>query len=213
MVAVKECRNYDQGAFEYLLLNNNKKVGKMMIVLNSLMPSQAFRNSLVIYTDATFERLRLPKPIQKQLKETGLPLHSSFCVFDDNPITFYQEPQIRCYALIQNTYLEIAEMAWVGKIAIDLASGYVWQIFEKRFQASFMNSSIAQYVECLGAWLQFYPQFQEYICEQLKANPSFSLFDDASIYVPIRDKISVIDPEAMKNNDNYWSRCCEPDIV
>lgn len=102
-----------------------------MKVLNSLMPSQEFRNSLVIYTDATFERLRLPKPIQKQLKETGLPLQSSFCVFDDNPITFYQEPQIRRYALIQNTYLEIAEMAWVGKIAIDLASGYVWQIFEE----------------------------------------------------------------------------------
>ncbi len=184
-----------------------------MIELNSLVPSQEFKNQLTIYTDATFENLKLPNDLQECLKRIGLPLNSSLCVFEENPITFYREPQLCRYALIKGTYLEIAEMAWVGKIAIDIASGHVWQIFEKRFEASFMNSSIAQYIECLGAWLQFYPQFQKYLSDEQKTNPQFSLYDDSSVYVPISKKLSEIDPEAMKNDYNYWPRCCEPDIV
>ena len=184
-----------------------------MIELNSLAPSQDFRNSLTIYSDSTFVSLKLPQNLQEQLKKAGLPLNSSFCVFDDNPITFYQEPQVRRYALIRGTYLEIAEMAWVGKIAIDIASGYVWQIFERQFKTSFMNSSIAQYVECLGAWLQFYPQFLKYIRGRLEDDPQFSLFDDPSIYVPISKKLAEIDSEAMAEEGNYWPRCCEPDII
>ena len=80
-----------------------------MIELNSLVPSQEFKNQLTIYTDATFENLKLPNDLQECLKRIGLPLNSYLCVFEENPITFYREPQLRRYALIKGAYLEIAE--------------------------------------------------------------------------------------------------------
>ena len=43
-----------------------------MIELNSLVPSQEFKNQLTIYTDATFENLKLPNDLQECLKRIGL---------------------------------------------------------------------------------------------------------------------------------------------
>lgn len=184
-----------------------------MIHLRDLSPSKEFKDSLVGYSYHSLEELELPQEIICQLCDSGVPINSHYSVFDENPITFYQTPQIQRFPLIPGTYLEIAEMKWIGKIAICINTGEVWQIFKEEFRRSFMNSSIGQYVNCLGAWLQFYPQFQSYLAKMISVNPVFSLFENPEIYCSIKHKFSEIDSKAMECNDNYWPRCCEPDII
>ena len=184
-----------------------------MISIEILQPSRAFRNSLDKYHESVLSGLGIPKGLVRQLGKTGLPLHSQYFVFEENPIHFYPSPQFRRYALIPGDYLEIAAMEWVGKIAVEIGNGLVWQVFEREFRVSFMNSSLSQYIECLGVWLQFYPQFQEYVRDMLAADSQFSLYENPEVYDPVREKLKEIDPMAMQGENNYWARCCEPDIV
>ncbi len=85
-----------------------------MISIETLQPSRAFRNSLGKYHESVLSGLGIPKGLVRQLGKTGLPLHSQYFVFEENPIHFYPSPQIRRYALIPGDYLEIAAMEWVG---------------------------------------------------------------------------------------------------
>ena len=181
--------------------------------IKDLSPSKEYKESLVKYSSQSIKELDLPDHLVQQLCSASLPIKSDYCVFGENPITFYELPQKKCYALIPDTYIEIAKMEWVGNIAISLTNGFVWQIFPDYYRRSFMNSSIAQYTESLGAWLRFYPQFQDYVADMYDMNPQFSLFDNPEVYSPIKQKLKEIDAKAMESDDNYWVRCCEPDII
>ena len=108
---------------------------------------------MVKYPLKKIKELDLPDSIVKQLCNCGLPINSNYCVFGENPITFYELPIKKCYALIPDMYIEIEEMKWVGNIAISVNDGTVWQIFPSYYRRSFMNSSILQYINSLGAWL------------------------------------------------------------
>lgn len=62
----------------------------------------------------------------------------------------------------------------------------------------FMNDSIRQFVDCLGLWMSFYPQFREEIAAKLEADPGFSLFRHKKMYEPILKKLKETDPRSMR---------------
>ena len=76
----------------------------------------------------------------------------------------------------------------------------------------YVNDSIGQFIDCLGAWLSFYRQFQNETDKNLAGNQRFSLFDHKEMYEPVLNRLKEIDPEAVKWRKYFWRRICEPDI-
>ena len=181
--------------------------------MQDLTPSRDYQASLLPYPPQRIKELDLPEALAAQWYSVRLPLQSQYCVFGENPITFYPAPQKKAYALIPDLYLEIAEMESVGNIAVSITDGSVWQIFPRSYRRSFMNSSLAQYTDSLGAWLRFYPQFQDNVAAIYEQDPAFTLFEHPEIYTPIRRKLAEIDARAMESDEHYWARCCEPDLI
>lgn len=76
-----------------------------------------------------------------------------------------------------------------------------------------MNYSLSQFVDCLGLWLSFYPQFRDEIARNLMLDPEFSLFEHEEMYNPILNKLKEVDPKSMRQKKFFWRRMCEPDII
>lgn len=117
------------------------------------------------------------------------------------------------------TYLQIASLDVMGELAISLHYQSVYQIQltnDCGYDLAILylvNDSVSQFVDCLGSWLSFYPQFREEINRQLEIEPAFSLFDHEEMYDPILKKLKEVDPKSMREKKFFWRRMCEPDII
>ena len=183
--------------------------------------SKGYKASLIPFPKETLEPLNLPKETFDFLTEVGLPLHASYEITANGSLSFFEEPYIKKISHLQNTCLYIASMDMMGQLAVDIKSQEVYQIqkgHEDRWGNSveipvFTNNSIGQFVECLGLWLSFYPQFRDEVAKNLTIDPEFSLFEHEEMYKPILQKLKAVDPEALKGRKYFWRRMCEPDII
>lgn len=161
--------------------------------------SKEFRASLIPYPKETLEPLHLQEETFRFLTETGLPLRGGCEITPNAPLTFYETPYIKQHAHLQNTFLDIASMDAMGVITIDVKNGAVFQVQtdesekhiwgEAREIPRPMNYSIRHFVDCLGLWLSFWPQFREEVKRQLELDPAFSLFEHEELYKPILEKL------------------------
>lgn len=185
--------------------------------------SKEYKASLMPFPKEILEPLNLPADIFKFLTEVGLPLHASYEITPNAPLTFFEVPTIKKHAHLQNTFLDIASMDTMGLITVDVKNGAVFQIqmdeSEKHLWGEIieiprpMNYSIQHFVDCLGLWLSFYPQLREEVKRQLEIDPTFSLFEHEELYEPILKKLREVDPKTMRERRFFWHRMCEPDIV
>ena len=61
--------------------------------IKDLSPSKEYKESLVKYSSQSIKELDLPDNLVQQLCSASLPIKSDYCVFGENPITFYELPQ------------------------------------------------------------------------------------------------------------------------
>ncbi len=178
----------------------------------NFIPSEHYKNSLKPLSKERLIPYNLPSDILDFLTQTGLPVDTSFEFNANISITFCEFPSIKKYPYLQHDYLYFASMEEMGELSIDLHSKDVFQYVDKYMPHSLVNSSIEKFIECLGMWLTFYPQFQNYMEEMYEKNPYFSLFENDEILKLMRNKIKELDPYSMKYKKFFWSRMCEPDI-
>lgn len=185
--------------------------------------SKEYKASLIPFSKEMLEPLNLPTETFKFLTEVGLPIHASYEITPNAPLTFFEVPYVKKHAHLQNTFLDIASMDTMGLITVDVKNGAVFQIqmneSEKHLWGevieipSPMNYSIRHFVDCLGLWLSFYPQLREEVKRQLEIDATFSLFEHEELYKPILKKLKEVDPKTMCQRKFFWRRMCEPDIV
>lgn len=154
----------------------------------------------------------LPSDVLDSLTHIGLPLNTSFEFNANISITFCEFPTVKRYPYHQHDYLFFASMEEMGELSIDLHSKGVFQYVDTSLPRSLVNTSLEKFMECLGLWLSFYPQLQNYMREMYQENPCFSLFENGKILKLMQDKIKEIDPYSMKYQKFFWRRMCEPDI-
>lgn len=182
-------------------------MNKMDIVM-----SENYKTWLKPLNEELLLSYNLSSDILDFLINIGLPLNRSFEFNANISITFCEFPTIKKYPYLQHDYLYFASMEEMGELSIDLHSKSVFKYVDKYMPHSLVNSSIGKFIECLGLWLAFYPQLQDYVQEMYKKNPCFSLFENDEILKIIRNKIKEIDPYCMKYQKFFWRRMCEPDI-
>ena len=185
--------------------------------------SKEYKSSLIPLSKEMLEPFNLPTETFKFLTEVGLPLHASYEITPNAPLTFFEVPYIKKHAHLQNTFLDIASMDAMGLITVDVKNGAVFQVqmdeSEKHLCGEIreiprpMNYSIRHFVDCLGLWLSFYPQLREEVKRQLETDATFSLFEHEELYEPILKKLKEVDPKTMRERKFFWRRMCEPDIV
>ena len=123
------------------------------------------------------------------------------------------------YPYLQHPYLQIGSLDVMGELAINLTFQSVYQIQivnDNGYDMAIlylMNYSLSQFVDCLGLWLSFYPQFRDEIARNLVLDPKFSLFEHEEMYNPILNKLKEVDPKSMRQKKFFWRRMCEPDII
>ncbi len=178
----------------------------------NFIPSESYRNSLKPLNKERLIPYNLPSDIFNSLTRTGLPVGTSFEFNANISITFCEFPIVKKYPYLQHDYLYFASMEEMGELSIDLHSKDVFQYVDKYMPHSLVNSSIEKFIECLGMWLTFYPQFQNYMEEMYEKNPYFSLFENDEILKLMRNKIKELDPYSIKYKKFFWNRMCEPDI-
>ena len=180
--------------------------------------TQEFKSSLIPFSRELLEPLNLPKETFDFLSDIGLPL-PEFELNANVTVTFLSQPIIKHYPLLQHTYLQIASLDVMGEVAVDLHYQSVHQILVTNDCGydnaipSLVNYSISQFVDCLGLWRSFYPQFRKEIAAQMGIDPTFSLFEHEEMYDSIMKKLREIDPKSMRQYKFFWRRMCEPDIV
>lgn len=181
--------------------------------------SKEYRESLIPLLESILEPLSVPKETFEFLKEVGLPVDSHYEITPNAPLTFLNCPVRKKYPYLQHTYLQIASFDVMGEVAVDLHFGSVHQVqiindcgYDLAVP-NLMNNSIWQFVDCLGLWLSFYPQFREEITARLEADPGFSLFKHKEMFEPIRKKLKETDPGSMRERKFFWRRMCEPDVI
>ena len=174
--------------------------------------SEDYKKSLKPLNEELLLPYHLPSDVLHSLTHIGLPLNMSFEFNANISITFCEFPSIKRYLYLQHDYLFFASMEEMGELSIDLHTKDVFQYVDQYMPHSMVNSSIGKFIECLGLWLSFYPQLQDYMEEMYERNPCFSLFENDTILKLIQDKIKGIDPYCMKYQKFFWRRMCEPDI-
>ena len=177
-----------------------------------IIPSEKYKNSLKPLDKELLISYNLPSDILNFLTQIGLPVNTSFAFNENISITFCDFPSIKRYPDFQHDYLYFASMEEMGELSIDLQSKEVFQYVDECMPHRLVNSSIEKFIECLGMWLTFYPQLQEYMEEMYKKNSYFSLFENDTVLRPIRKGIKKVDPYCMKYENFFWTRMCEPDI-
>jgi len=181
--------------------------------------TKQYKDSLIPFSRELLEPLDLPQETLRFLTETGLPIGSKYEITPNAPLTFSSRPVVKQYPHFQHKYLQIASLGEMGELSIDLhfQSLHQIQITEDcgyELAISYLvNDSVGQFVDCLGAWLSFYPQLREEVGKQLEVDPAFRLFDHEEMYQPIMKRFKEIDPRAMREKKFFWRRMCEPDIV
>lgn len=174
--------------------------------------SEDYKNSIKPLSEELLLPYHLPSDILDFLTHTGLPLNTSFEFNANISITFCDFPIVKKYPYLQHDYLYFASMEEMGELSIDLHSKSVFQYVSQSMPHSLVNSSIENFIECLGLWLSFYPQLQNYVEEMYQKDPYFSLFENDEILKMMENKIKEIDPYCMKYQKFFWRRMCEPDI-
>lgn len=181
--------------------------------------TEKYKASLIPFPKETLEPLKLPTEIFEFLTETGLPIHAGYEITPNAPITFLSMPTIKKYPYLQHQYLQIGSLDVMGELAINLTFQSVYQIQivnDNGYDMAMlylMNYSLSQFVDCLGLWLSFYPQFRDEIARNLVLDPKFSLFEHEEMYNPILNKLKEVDPKSMRQKKFFWRRMCEPDII
>ncbi len=182
--------------------------------------SKEYKTSLIPIAKEILEPLDIPKETFQFLTDVGLQLYADCEITPNAPIIFCDCPTIEKYPHLQHRYLHIASFDVMGEIAINLKYQSVHQIqITKEYGQdhlayfSLINHSIGQFVDCLGLWQSFYPQFRNEITKRLECDPEFSLFDSEEIYDEILKKLKEIDPKSMREEKFFWRRMCEPDII
>lgn len=66
--------------------------------------SKEYKASLMPFPKEILEPLNLPADIFKFLTEVGLPLHASYEITPNTPLTFFEVPTIKKHAHLQNTF-------------------------------------------------------------------------------------------------------------
>lgn len=184
--------------------------------------SKEYKESLIPISKEILEPLDIPKETFQFLTEIGLPLHTECEITPNAPIQFCKYPTIKKYPYLQHRYLHIASFDVMGEIAINLHYQSVHQIQVENNRGndtvsffSLMNHSVGQFIDCLGLWMSFYPQFRKEIMKKLEIDPEFSLFDfeHEKMYDDILQKLKEVDPKSMREKKFFWRRMCEPDII
>ena len=181
--------------------------------------TKKYKASLIPFPKETLEPLKLPTEIFEFLTETGLPLHAGYEITPNAPLTFLNTPAIKQYPYLQRKYLQIGSLDVMGELAINLYSQSVHQIQivnDNGYDVAIlylMNYSLSQFIDCLGLWLSFYPQFRDEIARNLAVDPEFSLFEHEEMYKPILEKLKEVDSKSMRQKKFFWRRMCEPDII
>ena len=156
--------------------------------------TREYKASLTPFSRELLEPLSLPKETFDFLSNVGLPL-PELELNANAAFTFLDPPVLKRYPFLQHTYLQIASLDVMGEVAIDLHDQSVHQIqvINERghdfVMRTLMNYSISQFVDCLGLWRSFYPQFREEIAARLAVEPDFSLFEHKELYDPILKKL------------------------
>lgn len=174
--------------------------------------SEDYKNSVKQLSEELLIPYNLPSDILNFLTHTGLPLNTSFEFNANISITFCDFPIVKKYPYLQHDYLYFASMEEMGELSIDLHSKSVFQYVSQSMPHSLVNLSIENFIECLGLWLLFYLQLQNYVEEMYQKDPYFSLFENDEILMIMENKIKEIDPYCMKYQKFFWRRMCEPDI-
>ncbi|HBI61498.1 MAG TPA: hypothetical protein DDY31_09840, partial [Lachnospiraceae bacterium] len=94
--------------------------------------SKEYKASLVPFPKETLEALDLPKETFEFLTEVGLPPHAGYEITPNAPLTFFDMPNIKKHAHLQNTFLDIASMDMMGELTIDMKTQEVYQIQKGR---------------------------------------------------------------------------------
>lgn len=181
--------------------------------------SKEYRASLTPFPKEILEHLNLPKETFDFLTEVGLPLHAGYEITPNTPLTFLSTPKIKQYPYLQHKYLHIGSLDAMGELAVNLNFQSVHQIQivnDNGYDMAIlylMNYSLSQFIDCLGLWLSFYPQFRNEIARNLTIDPEFSLFEHKEIYKPILNKLKEVDSKSMQQKKFFWRRMCEPDII
>lgn len=181
--------------------------------------SREYRDSLAPFEKGGLEALGLPVEIIGFLTETGLPASDGLEITPNAQITFLKRPVIKRYPYLRHDYLQIASLGVMGELAVSLKFQSVQQIQvtdDCGYELSviyFVNDSLRQFVDCLGLWLDFYPQLRAEVGRQLEADPAFSLFDHGELYKPVLERLKEVDRRAVRERKCFWRRMCEPDIV
>lgn len=176
--------------------------------------TEEYKASFIPFPKEALEPLKLPTETFVFLTETGLPLYAGYEITPNAPITFLSMPIIKKYP-----YLQIGSLDVMGELAINLTFQSVYQIQivnDNGYDMAIlylMNYSLSQFVDCLGLWLSFYPQFRDEIARNLVLDPKFSLFEHEEMYNPILNKLKEVDPKSMRQKKFFWRRMCEPDII
>lgn len=177
-----------------------------------------YQASLTPFPADALDPLGLPDEVREFLAVTGLPQGIPCEITPNAPLTFLRQPVVKHYRYLKHTYLQFASFEVMGELAVDLHFQSVHQIQLTDgggYFPSLVNSGLSQFVDCLGAWQSFYPQFRAEIARRLDADPAFSLYRlrHAHLYDPILTRLREIDPKALRQKNFFWRRMCEPDLV
>ncbi len=75
--------------------------------------SKEYKASLIPFSKETLEPFNLPTETFKFLIEVGLPLHASYEITPNAPLTFFEVPYIKKHRYLQNTFCTLHQwMLW-----------------------------------------------------------------------------------------------------
>lgn len=175
--------------------------------------SDEYKKSLIPFSIDTLSHLELPAELLSFFTSVGVPTSSHYNFNSNICISFFNPPIEKKHFRLKNRFLVFASLEEMGELAVDLQTQEVYQLIGEGIAPSYVNSSLPQFIQCLGAWLTFYSGLQKYVKCKVEEQPDFSLFESDKIFDPIIKKLKEIDSDAMKWRKYFWRRMCEPDIV